>query len=105
MSCLCGARSVAEGSRANKAQFSDVALRHIDEDEEIIEVGLPGVEGLGDSGELEGVEAVGAPDISDVYTTPEQLRDELLTLSLMPRSRWQTLLNLETIKVGCFPRW
>lgn len=34
------------------------------------------------------------------YTTPDQLSDELLTLSLMPRSRWQTLLNLETIKVS-----
>lgn len=33
------------------------------------------------------------------YTTPDQLSQELLTLSLMPRSRWQTLLNLETIKV------
>ena len=34
------------------------------------------------------------------YTTPDQLSEELLTLSLMPRSRWQTLLNLETIKVS-----
>ena len=33
------------------------------------------------------------------YTTPDQLSTELLTLSLMPRSRWQTLLNLEIIKV------
>lgn len=33
------------------------------------------------------------------YSTPDQLSDELLTLSLMPRSRWQTLLNLETIKL------
>lgn len=32
------------------------------------------------------------------YTTPDQLSEELLTLSLMPRSKWQTLLNLETIK-------
>jgi len=32
------------------------------------------------------------------YTTPDQLSEGLLTLSLMPRSKWATLLNLETIK-------
>lgn len=36
------------------------------------------------------------------YTTPDQLSEDLLTLSLMPRSRWQTLLNLETIKVSWY---
>lgn len=40
------------------------------------------------------------------YTTPDQLSEGLLTLSLMPRSRWQTLLNLETIKVrSLLPRF
>ena len=43
---------------------------------------------------------IGAPEPTDIYTTPAQLTDGLLTLSLMPRSRWQTLLNLETIKVS-----
>jgi hypothetical protein len=36
----------------------------------------------------------------DVYATPEQLGEELVTLTLLPRSRWQTLLNLETIHVS-----
>ena len=31
-------------------------------------------------------------------TTPFQLSSSLLTLSLLPRSRWQTLLNLENIR-------
>lgn len=35
----------------------------------------------------------------DVYTTPDQLSEELVTLTLLPRSKWQTLLNLETITV------
>jgi U3 small nucleolar RNA-associated protein 21 len=48
--------------------------------------------------DIEGIEPVGAPEYSDIYTTPEQLTEGLLTLSLMPRSRWQTLLNLETIR-------
>jgi len=43
---------------------------------------------------------VGAPQYKDIYTTPEQLSDGLMTMSLLPRSRWQTLLNLETIKVS-----
>ncbi len=31
--------------------------------------------------------------------TPPQLDGELITLTLLPRSRWQTLLNLEVIQV------
>ena len=33
-------------------------------------------------------------------TTTEQLADELITLSLEPRSKWQNLLNLDTIKAS-----
>jgi U3 small nucleolar RNA-associated protein 21 len=35
----------------------------------------------------------------DVFSTPSQLDSELITLTLLPRSRWQTLLNLEVIQV------
>jgi U3 small nucleolar RNA-associated protein 21 len=37
-------------------------------------------------------------DIPDVFTTPHQLDEELVTLTLLPRSRWQTLLNLDVIQ-------
>ncbi len=50
------------------------------------------------SADLGEIDPLGAPELSDIYTTPDQL-EGLLTLSLMPRSRWQTLLNLETIRV------
>ncbi|OCF33495.1 U3 small nucleolar RNA-associated protein 21 [Kwoniella heveanensis BCC8398] len=83
---------------ANKAQFTDVALRHLPEEEDVPEVGLPSVQGLDEDAAIEGIEAIGAPEFTDIYTTPDQLTEGLLTLSLMPRSRWQTLLNLETIK-------
>ncbi|WWC70746.1 uncharacterized protein I206_104697 [Kwoniella pini CBS 10737] len=83
---------------ANKAQFSEVALRHIPEEEDVPEIGLPSVQGLAEDAAIEGVEAIGAPEFTDIYTTPEQLSEGLITLSLIPRSRWQTLLNLETIK-------
>lgn len=36
---------------------------------------------------------------SDVFSTPPQLDGELITLTLLPRARWQTLLNLEVIHV------
>ena len=38
----------------------------------------------------------------DVFSTPPQLDGELITLTLLPRSRWQTLLNLEVIQVWEF---
>lgn len=103
--------------RANRAQFADVYLRHIDEDEEVPEIGVPTVQGVTDNtgecslanhqalctalsdSDLEQLEQIGAPDTTDVFVTPEQLAEGLLTLSLMPRSRWQTLLNLDTIRV------
>jgi hypothetical protein len=49
---------------------------------------------------LKGIEPVGEAQQRDIYTTPDQLSEELLTLTLLPRSKWQTLLNLETIKVS-----
>ncbi|CDZ97730.1 WD repeat protein [Phaffia rhodozyma] len=87
---------------ANKAQFSEVALRAIEEDE-VFEAGLPSVQGLDDDSELEGIEPVGQPE-KNIYTTPDQLSEELLTLTLFPRSKWQTLLNLDTIKARNKPK-
>ena len=34
----------------------------------------------------------------DVFVTPPQLDGDLVTLTLLPRTRWQTLLNLEVIQ-------
>jgi len=38
--------------------------------------------------------------LEDVFASPDQLAGELATLTLLPRSRWQTLLKLEVIQVG-----
>ncbi len=38
-------------------------------------------------------------EAQDLFITPPQLDGELITLTLLPRSRWQTLLNLEVIQV------
>lgn len=40
---------------------------------------------------------------ADVFSTPPQLDGELITLTLLPRARWQTLLNLEVIHVRFLP--
>jgi U3 small nucleolar RNA-associated protein 21 len=47
---------------------------------------------------LEALSALTVQDApADVFSTPPQLDGELITLTLLPRSRWQTLLNLEVI--------
>ena len=33
------------------------------------------------------------------YKSPDQISSELITLSLLPESRWRNLLNLDVIKV------
>lgn len=50
---------------------------------------------------IEGLAALTAQDAPvDVFSTPPQLDGELVTLTLLPRSRWQTLLNLDVIQVS-----
>lgn len=41
-------------------------------------------------------------ETDDEYKSAEQLGAELVTLSLLPESRWKSLLHLDTIKVGVF---
>ncbi|GAA5832443.1 hypothetical protein JCM3766R1_003075 [Sporobolomyces carnicolor] len=84
---------------ANRAQFADVSLLTFVEEEELLEdVSLPTVQGLATDSSLSEISAPTRWEDIQPYTTPDQLSEELLTLSLMPRSKWQTLLNLETIK-------
>lgn len=37
--------------------------------------------------------------VIDVFSTPPQLDGDLVTLTLLPRARWQTLINLDVIQV------
>ena len=39
-----------------------------------------------------------APPLNDVFKSPEQISSELVTLSLLPNSRWQHLLQIDVIK-------
>ncbi|BGP08590.1 rRNA-processing protein utp21 [Rhodotorula toruloides] len=89
---------------ANRAQFSDVSLLSFVEEETLEDVALPTVQGVDADASLSAISAPSRWEDIQPYTTPDQLADSLLTLSLMPRSRWQTLLNLDTIKARNKPK-
>ncbi|TFK63228.1 Utp21-domain-containing protein [Pluteus cervinus] len=83
---------------ANRAQFSEVSLQSLSEDD-IADVNLPSMQGSEEDETLEGLSALsvqGKP--ADVFSTPPQLEGDLITLTLLPRSRWLTLLNLDVIQ-------
>lgn len=44
-------------------------------------------------------EVVNDKEDEKLFETAEQLSEQMITLSSMPKSKWQNLLNLETIKV------
>jgi hypothetical protein len=49
---------------------------------------------------LEGLTSLGVIDSPNTFQTPVQLGGDLITLTLLPRARWQTLLNLDIITVS-----
>ena len=102
--------------RANRAQYAEIPFRSIVE-EDVVDVAMPSMQGVAeDEGEQDSVlellgrnsrfyvalDALSALTVqdsapSDVYSTPPQLDGELVTFTLLPRARWQTLLNLDVI--------
>lgn len=83
----------------NKALFKHVPTRQISE-KEISQVSAPTVSGEGNQGMLEGAFEDDQSEADDTVVAPtiEQLSADLTTLSLVPKSRWQTLLHLDLIK-------
>ncbi|KAH8106793.1 Utp21-domain-containing protein [Cristinia sonorae] len=83
---------------ANRAQYSEVAFQSIS-DEDIVDVALPSMQGEEEEEALDELAALTLTEkIQDVFATPDQLDGDLVTLTLLPRTRWQTLLNLEVIQ-------
>lgn len=83
----------------NKTLFTHVPTRHISEDE-IADVAGPTASGEGGQGVIDAAWAdEEEPDV-DAAAVPslDQLSADLLTLSLVPKSRWQTLLHLDLIR-------
>ncbi|KIJ69248.1 hypothetical protein HYDPIDRAFT_81033 [Hydnomerulius pinastri MD-312] len=83
---------------ANRAQFAEVTFRTVSE-EDVTEASMPSMQGDVEDEALEALTALTMEDKPmDVFSTPPQLDGDLVTLTLLPRSRWQTLLNLEVIQ-------
>lgn len=84
----------------NKSLYKHVPTRQISE-KEVATVDGPSLSGEGNQGMLEGAYDEQGEDEEDgnvVAPTLEQLSSDMTTLSLVPKSRWQTLLHLDMIK-------
>lgn len=86
---------------SNRTQYSNVSLRSIPDDYEAQILQLPSLNGTEDSDEEESEEET----IEDAEVdTVEQLNEKMITMSMEPRSKWQNLLHLDTIKLRNKPK-
>lgn len=90
---------------SNKTLYAHVPLKQLPEDYEPSEVvKMPSssykTSATGED-EVQTSEDMEGNDYDDYrnYTSPEQIDLDLVTLSLLPESRWRNLLNLDIIKV------
>ncbi|KAF5369178.1 hypothetical protein D9615_009977 [Tricholomella constricta] len=82
---------------ANRAQYAEVSFQSVTDDD-LLDVNLPSMQGVAEDDAINALSALTVNDAPvDVFSTPPQLDGELITLTLLPRARWQTLLNLEVI--------
>ncbi|KAI5310753.1 hypothetical protein KEM55_002591 [Ascosphaera atra] len=83
----------------NKSLFMHVPNTQIDE-ESIVEIAGPTASGEGGAAMIEAAFEKGPEKESEEgpMLTTEQLSDDMVTLSLMPKNRWQTLVNLDIVK-------
>ncbi|KAF2032341.1 Utp21-domain-containing protein [Setomelanomma holmii] len=90
----------------NRTMFTHVSTRQITEDD-IATVSGPTASG---EGGVAVIEAAAAEDVEeedlDETTVPimDQLSEKITTLSLVPKSRWQTLLHLDVIRARNKPK-
>ncbi|KAJ7046979.1 Utp21 specific WD40 associated putative domain-containing protein [Mycena alexandri] len=83
---------------ANRAQYAEISFQSVSDDD-IADVQLPSMQGVAEDEALDALSALTMQDTpEDPFSTPPQLDGDLITLTLLPRSRWQTLLNLEVIQ-------
>ncbi|KIM28873.1 hypothetical protein M408DRAFT_329296 [Serendipita vermifera MAFF 305830] len=84
---------------ANRAQYAEVSWRTASEIEMAASEGvdLPLMQGTSEQEALEGLTGLGVIESPDVFRIVPQLDGDLITLTLLPRARWQTLLNLDVI--------
>jgi U3 small nucleolar RNA-associated protein 21 len=85
----------------NKTIFSHGPQQSIDEND-ITEVSAPTASGENCTGTIEAAfsDELKAPEQARLLLTSEQLSSSLTTLSVIPKNTWQTLLNLDLIRVS-----
>mmetsp|Transcript_3085 Transcript_3085/g.3669 ORF Transcript_3085/g.3669 Transcript_3085/m.3669 type:complete len:952 (-) Transcript_3085:26-2881(-) len=84
----------------NRAQFRPISTRHIEE-EEFSTMLLPNASGDGGSTVLDGAlneEDSDLTEPTETYSSLDQIDESLVTLSLGPREKYNTLLHLDTIR-------
>ncbi|CAN6625134.1 U3 small nucleolar RNA-associated protein 21 [Trichomonascus vanleenenianus] len=84
-----------------KSQFSGFANanRHVEEDD-IVDISMPNVAGEGGANILEGAfDEAKKAEGALAYASVEQLSNKLLTFSLQPRAKFNTLQHLDVIKL------
>lgn len=83
---------------ANRAQYTDISFRSITE-EDLERVNLPSVSGSAEDEALRHLSSLAVYDQpQDILGSVHDEDGEVVTLTLLPRSRWQTLLNLDVIQ-------
>lgn len=90
----------------NRTLFTQVSTRHISKDE-IATITVPTASGEGGEGIVEAADEEDKEDgAEDDTAVPimDQLREGITTLSLVPKSRWQTLLHLDIIRARNKPK-
>jgi U3 small nucleolar RNA-associated protein 21 len=88
---------------SNKTLYSHVPLKQLPDDYEPLEtVEMPNTNSHVNKSDNSNTESNDEDDYNDYknYISPEQLAFELVTLSLLPESRWKNLVNLDIIKVA-----
>jgi U3 small nucleolar RNA-associated protein 21 len=101
---------------SNRSLFMPISTKNLDEDV-IEDVGVPTSSGESGAGLVEAA-FVDAPEVDEAdgpVLVTDQLQKDMVTLSLVPKSRWQALLHLDSIRVCLFlfpflldpdsPRW
>ncbi|KAF2735060.1 Utp21-domain-containing protein, partial [Polyplosphaeria fusca] len=89
----------------NRTLFTHISTRHIS-DKEISVIDAPTASGEGGEGTIEAAAEVESDEVEDDTVVPvmDQLGARITTLSLVPKSRWQSLLHLDIIRARNKPK-
>lgn len=88
---------------SNRSLFMPVSTKHLDEDT-VEDAVVPTNSGESGAGLVEAafLDAPESDETEEPVLATDQLRQDMMTLSLVPKSRWQALLHLDAIRVCRF---